>query len=250
MSGPTPLALERATIATWPARIAENRDGWRLLLAGGITGRVNAAWPIEWTGRDVESAIAGVEAWYASHGLPPRFKLTDGAVAPPDLAGALARRGYAPSFHTLVMTRPLSDARLIQPDEAVALFPEIPPAFDQALRDATPDQVEFEERRGIAARAPQPAAFGLIQLDDRPAAIGMMALAGDLAGIFLMRTIPPARRMGLGRRILRALLTRARELGAATAFLQVEADNGPAIALYCSESFATVTSYRYWRKAT
>jgi len=248
MIAPTPLAIERATIQTWPARITENRDGWRLLVAGGVTGRVNAAWPLEWTGRDVESAILDVEAWYASHGMPPRFKLTDGAVAPAHLPDALSRRGYAWSTHTLVMTRPLLDRELAESVERVPLSGEMTPAFDEALRDSTPDPRDFEERRAIAERAPDPAAFAVIQVDDRPAAIGMMALAGDLAGIFLMRTVPAARRTGLGRRVLRSLLGRASKLGAACAFLQVEADNAPAIALYRSEGFASLTSYRYWRK--
>jgi ribosomal protein S18 acetylase RimI-like enzyme len=218
-----------------------------LLAAGGVTGRVNAAWPIEWTGDDVDAAITEVEAWYASLNLPPRFKLTDGAVAPDDLPVVLAKRGYAPTKHTLVMTRAIgADA---EADRSVAVFDEMPDVFDRALTDSTPDLDELEERRAIARRAPRPAAFAVIEWNDRPAAVGMTALAEDLAGLFLMRTIPEARRRGFAKRILRTLLARAERLGAAHAFLQVEADNRPAVSLYEAEGFEALTSYRFWRKA-
>ena len=243
----TPLAIEHATIAAWPARIVEVRHGWRLLAAGGVTGRVNAAWPIEWTGGDLDGAIEEVEAWYASLRLPSRFKLTLGAFAPEDLPAALARRGYAPTMHTLVMTRPLDRGDGM--DSGVFLFETMPEMFDRALADSTPDPDELEERRAIVRRAPKPAAFAVIESNDRPAAVGMTALAGELAGLFVMRTIPEARRQGLARRILRALLDRARQLGAAHAFLQVEAHNRPAVSLYEAEGFTALTSYRFWRKA-
>ena len=71
---------------------------------------------------------------------------------------------------------------------------------------------------------------------------------GPLAGIFLMRTAPEARRQGLARGILTALLARSAEWGVRTAFLQVEADNASAIALYKSEGFSALSTYRFWRK--
>jgi ribosomal protein S18 acetylase RimI-like enzyme len=244
---PAPLSIERATIATWPARITEERRGWRLLAAGGVTGRVNAAWPIEWTGGDLDAAITEVEAWYASLNLPPRFKLTEGAIAPDDLPVVLTKRGYAPTMHTLVMTRAVGGEA--EADRSVVVFDEMPDVFDRALSDSTPDPDELEERRAIAQRAPRPAAFAVIEWDGRPAAVGMTALAEDLAGLFLMRTIPEARRQGFAKRVLRTLLARAELLGAAHAFLQVEAENRPAVSLYETEGFKTLTSYRFWRKA-
>lgn len=242
----TPRDIDLATLAAWPAAVAEERHGWHCLAAGGVTGRVNAAWPLAWTGASVETAIDEVEAWYAARGLPARFKLTDGAVAPADLAGTLARRGYEPAMETLIMTAPLP-GMLAAPE--VTLYAAMPEAFDAALRETARDAAEYEERRAIAARAPKPAAFAMIERAGRAASIGMMAQAGALAGIFLMRTIPDARRQGLARAVLAALLGRAARQGAQNAFLQVECDNAGAIALYASAGFSTLTSYRFWRKA-
>jgi GNAT superfamily N-acetyltransferase len=130
----------------------------------------------------------------------------------------------------------------------VLLSATMPPAFDAVLRETAKDDSEYDERRSIALRAPAPAAFGMIEKDGRAAAIGMAAAAGELVGLFLMRTAPQARRSGLARRILRALLSRAREWSCTTAFLQVEAENAPAVALYRSEGFAPLSTYRFWRK--
>lgn len=242
----TPRDIDLATICTWPAAITEQRHGWYYLAASGVTGRVNAVWPIDWSGADVDAAITDVEGWYAAHNLPPRFKLTDNACAPADLTTHLARRGYEPVNPTLIMTSSLTS----EPGyyEGVTLSPTLPPPFDQALRDSTSNADDLEERRSIARRLPQPAAFAVRERGNRAVAVGASAVADRLAGVFLMRTIPEARRQGHALHILRALMQWARENGATTAFLQVDADNAPAIALYEREGFTTLSTYRFWRK--
>lgn len=242
----TPRDIDLATIKTWPAAVTEERNGWFYLAAGGVTGRVNAAWPLDWAGGDVGAAIADVEHWYAARNLPSRFKLTDGAYAPADLPVQLAARGYEQVMPTLIMTRGLaSTARAY---EGVDISTSIPPLFDQALRESTTSADDLEERRSIARRVPSPSAFAVREVDGRPAAIGASAIAGDLAGVFLMRTVPDQRRRGHALHILRALLDWARSQSATTAFLQVDADNRPAIALYEREAFTALTTYCFWRK--
>lgn len=242
----TPRDIDLATITTWPAAVTEERDGWFYLACGGVTGRVNAAWPLGWRGCDLDAAIADVEAWYAARGLPPRFKLTDGGFAPDALPERLAARGYEAVMPTLVMTRALPATSASH--ERVTIAPELPPLFDQALRESTKNADDLEERRSIARRLPEPAAFAVRETEGGAAAVGASAIAGALAGVFLMRTVPEARRQGHARHVLRALLAWARREGATYAFLQVDADNAPAIALYAREGFDTLTTYRFWRK--
>lgn len=237
--------IDRATIATWPAAETEMRHGWALLASGGVTGRVNAVWPLAWSGGDLDAAIDAAETWYAARNLAPRFKLTDGAFAPAELAQALARRGYEAVSPTLIMTTPLAPRTAA---DDVVLSTHMPRAFDAVLRAVSKDDAEYDERQSIALRAPQPAAFAMIEREGAVAAIGMAAASGPLAGIFLMRTAPEARRQGLARRILKALLAQSASWGAETAFLQVEADNTSAIALYESEGFVTLSTYRFWRQ--
>jgi GNAT superfamily N-acetyltransferase len=237
--------IDLATITTWPAAVTEQRGGWFYLAAGGVTGRVNAAWPLDWHGGDLDVAIDNVEAWYAARHLPPRFKLTDDAFAPAELPQVLARRGYEAVSPTLIMTAPIVPR---EPPEGVAISAAMPATFDAVLRDVSKDLSEYDERQSIALRAPQPAAFAMIEREGRVAAIGMSAAAGDLAGVFLMRAAPEARRQGLARAILVALLAQCARWNARTAFLQVDADNAAAIALYEGEGFARLSTYRFWRK--
>jgi ribosomal protein S18 acetylase RimI-like enzyme len=241
----TPRDIDLATIATWPAALTEERNGWFYLASGGVTGRVNAAWPLDWRGSSLNVAIDEVEAWYVARNLPPRFKLTDGAYAPADLPDALARRGYSPVMPTLVMT---ASIRARDADDGVTLQTTLPAAFDAVIRETSKTDSEYDERLSIALRAPQPAAFATVERKGEVVAIGMAAASGHLAGVFLMRTAPEARRQGLARRILRTLLAQAHHWGARTAFLQVDADNTSAIALYESEGFTRLSTYRFWRK--
>ena len=245
---PDAASIEYATIESWPAAETVEHHGWLFLAASGVTGRVNAVWPLEWRGGDVEAAIDDAERWYAARKLAPRFKLTDDAFAPLDLSARLAARGYAETMPTLIMSRPFGAA--IGAFDGALISASMNALFDRALRDSTPDPDELEERRSIAARAPSPAAFAARADGERPLAVGMSAVAGELAGIFLMRTVAEARRQGHARHILRALLTWASERGARHAFLQVDAENAPAIALYEAEGFSKLTTYRFWRKAS
>ena len=66
--------------------------------------------------------------------------------------------------------------------------------------------------------------------------------------MFAMRTDPRFRRQGLARRILASLMAFATGAGASRAWLQVEAENTGAIALYKAAGFAEAYRYRYWRR--
>jgi ribosomal protein S18 acetylase RimI-like enzyme len=108
---------------------------------------------------------------------------------------------------------------------------------------------DARERLETLGRIPSPARFARLDVDGQYAAIGASAVEGEWAGIFGMRTAPEHRRKGLARRILRALLAEVGALGASQAYLQVEADNAPAIALYELEGFRAAYAYRYWIKS-
>ena len=84
--------------------------------------------------------------------------------------------------------------------------------------------------------------YRLVGDDYRP-----VKLEDDHAGLFALKTADAWRGRGLGRAIVAALLAEARRRGAATAYLQVTANNGPALALY--RRFGFGTAYEYWYRA-
>lgn len=65
---------------------------------------------------------------------------------------------------------------------------------------------------------------------------GVMVVGPD-AEVLTVGTVPAARRRGIGRRLLRALLAEAARRGASQVFLEVRVDNDAAIALYEDEGF-------------
>ena len=89
--------------------------------------------------------------------------------------------------------------------------------------------------------------FGLLE-DHRLLAMACGWLVVDELHITVIATDPRRRREGLGFTLLRELLQRARQLGAAHATLEVAADNHPAIALYARCGFQTAGSRaKYYR---
>jgi ribosomal-protein-alanine N-acetyltransferase len=64
--------------------------------------------------------------------------------------------------------------------------------------------------------------------------------AGGEAEILTLAVAPAARGRGLGRRLLQAAITKARDLGAETMFLEVGTENPAALALYAGLGFAKV----------
>jgi ribosomal protein S18 acetylase RimI-like enzyme len=78
-----------------------------------------------------------------------------------------------------------------------------------------------------------------------PVSTVMCVQDGDLAGILDLGTRPDARRQGHGASALATALKWARNHGALTAWLQVELDSDPALALYRDFGFEEVYRYVY-----
>jgi len=73
--------------------------------------------------------------------------------------------------------------------------------------------------------------------DERLLAFGILSTGAAEAHILNLGVDPASRRLGHGRRMLRHLLCRARQLGAERAFLEVRVSNLPAQNLYRSLGF-------------
>lgn len=91
--------------------------------------------------------------------------------------------------------------------------------------------------RPLQQRA-DPVPRALARLGDR--AVGIAVPGGDLVGLFCVAVDPALRCTGLGRALVRALLSRT---DASRAYLQVEETNLPALALYARLGFTE--SHRY-----
>ena len=103
----------------------------------------------------------------------------------------------------------------------------------RALRDVDDDDVTVDVTDGLA-RA---------RCGDH--ATGLAAFRDDWWGVRAVEVAPDHRRRGLGLRVMAALAAWGAEQGATTAYLQVLADNEPALALYAGLGFRTHHVHRY-----
>jgi len=237
-------ALELVAARGWPAAEAARIGGWRLYASSGYSGRINACWPLGRPRLPAIEAVGRVEAWYAARRLPPRFKIVEGAA--PGLVRRLVERGYQSGPATQTMVGPTAD--LADPNVKVAEA-----ADADFVRVFTADQGDdpgdAQERLEALGQIPAPRFFATAR-EAEPAAIGVCAVEGDWAGILAMRTDPQYRRRGFARRVLSTLLTSAKGAGATRSYLQVEAQNAPAVELYRGAGFEYAYSYRYYLQNT
>ena len=91
------------------------------------------------------------------------------------------------------------------------------------------------------------ARYAYVQSAGVSLAAGTACISRDWLSVHGMRTLPQAQGQGLGASLLAAFTELARQRGISRAFLQVEADNAPALALYRRFGFTTVWTYHYWK---
>jgi GNAT superfamily N-acetyltransferase len=82
--------------------------------------------------------------------------------------------------------------------------------------------------------------------DGRPVAFGMLGVRGHRGWVGGMGVIPPARRRGLGVRMMNALAAGARERGLHVLGLEVLTENTGAIALYTGLEYRTLRTLEVW----
>ena len=90
-------------------------------------------------------------------------------------------------------------------------------------------------------------ACGMFVVEDRgrPVSTAMCVQEGPLAGLVEVGTSRPLRRQGHGRKIVASALKWARKQGAVRAWVQVDAENEAALALYRRFGFEEAYRYHY-----
>ncbi|MEV0202223.1 GNAT family N-acetyltransferase [Nonomuraea sp. NPDC050691] len=220
----------------WPAYEQRVHEGWVLRHAGGVTKRANSVLALH-RPADLGGAIETAEAFYGERGQRCVFSM--GAKAAPGLDEELERRGYEVVDPTVVM---VASCGQIGDGAGPVRVEERPwPGWMETWWAV---DGRYGSGYGEAERicTGVPAWYGAVEEDGVALAVGRAVPQGDTLGIFCMATRPEARRRGLARTVLRALV---RHAGVGSAYLCTTAANQAAQALYRSEGFEVVSRYHY-----
>lgn len=241
--------LEELTLNTSPAIHQALYDGWLLRASGTDTRRANSATAMQSSTLPLDEKIVRTEEWFRAHGQPAIFRLTE-AIAPPELDGLLASRGYTREVETWVMTLDLSTgippgdyhvpqgAKVLERNESEGLD-DI-----HRMKAVTPELRAQDLKRHALWKGPQ--VFLSLKTINGVASTGMARLEAGHLGIFNMRTASKARGKGYATILVAYLLAWGLELGAKNAFLQVDQENASAIVVY--KKFGFTPAYSYWHR--
>lgn len=252
--------LELVAARGWPASDSERLGDWLLRAAQGWSNRANSALPIGDPGCVLPAAVDAVSAWYTARDLRPSIAV------PRPIGGRVSReldrRGWTTSPEVLVQTAPVPTGELTAPRPGTVLrLDRVPPAaWFTAVRDRRGDLPTVARQILTASARPLSTAGGQVTADLDVVLAGVYASDGTAIatargvvtegwlGLSTLGVAEPYRRQGWARWITAAVAKWALDRGAIRAYLQVEAHNEAAVAMYSTLGFRTAHSYVY-RKA-
>ncbi|MFI1941667.1 GNAT family N-acetyltransferase [Streptomyces purpureus] len=241
--------LARVAARAWQPVESERLGDWTLRAAGGFTRRANSVLALGDPGLPLDEALERVRAWYGERELPPYIQAATGAEGTQEgLCAALEERGWRREVSAELRIAALAPIGDLDTDDTAVARVRLERHVDETW-------LQRYQRFGVAGPhvlkvlgsgpsvwfASVPGEGGV------PSAIGRCVVDGRWAGFMAVEVDPAARRRGLATAVMAALARRALDEGASAAWLQVEADNGGARALYDGMGFATHHSYHHFR---
>ena len=226
-------------------------DGWLVRFSPGKAKRARCVQAVADGRLPLDERLALCAHLFQQAGLPMVLRLTPFS-RPDGLDATLAARGYRQLDDTRVMVAPtLPTVAHLQADplpSGLQLQPLAAAAFAEVVGDlrGSPTGQRAAQAQRLAL-SPVPYQGWVLRRHDDGAvlACGQTAVEADLVGLYDIFTHPDARGQGLARKLCAALLVQAQMAGASLGYLQVEADNTPARAIYHRLGFVDGYSYHY-----
>jgi GNAT superfamily N-acetyltransferase len=248
-------------------------DGWLLRFSPGKAKRARCVNAIAPGLLPLAEKLTHAQDFFARHKLPTMVRITPFS-QPQDLDAQLHALGWQQFDDTRVMTLDLSAFADLEGDRAISMRVFSQNALEMTANIASaisryslnleqPNVMAFadivgtlrgspaEQRRAhaqrLAASPVTPEPFALTDARGVGVACGQVAREGTLVGVYDVFVREDWRGKGVAAALTTRMLTHAVKQGARTAYLQVDANNTAARAVYTKLGFAD--AYGYWYRA-
>lgn len=236
--------LEAAAFRAWPSASTYYDGTWSIRLTPDHSSRrLNSVNPLDPNDHgELGDRVARAEARFLSVGKPLTFRQTP--LASRELEQYLHDEGFAREHESCVMSMPLTE---FNPDQALNQIPLKDVRRYAVASTKVHGQPEAAVDAMVSVISAIKAPFSLFVTEDKdgPVSTVLCVQDGDLAGILDLGTRTDVRRNGHGATALATALKWARNHGAHTAWLQVELESDPALALYRDFGFDEIYRYVY-----
>ena len=250
--------LARVAARAWRPVESERLGDWELRAAAGFTRRANSVLPLGDPGLPLDAALTAVRRWYEDRGLPAYVQTATGAEGTQELLCAeLERRGWTREVTAELWTGALAPVADREEASGVELSREADEAWLGRYQRKGVSEVALEVLGSGSPRSSEAESGGGPSVwfatvpgsspGAAPAAVGRCVVDGRWAGFAAVEVDPEQRRRGLATTVMAALARRALDEGASAAWLQVEADNAGARALYAGTGFSAHHAYHHYR---
>lgn len=231
--------LEALSDTTWPADEINEIGKWRLRISDGFTMRANSvlptgAAPYGEPGLEITRAVEEVTEIYKRHGLTPTFTIPLPVYE--DLDRYLDQQGWEVKVGAEFLVNDI-------PAEIAATSSEF-----EIINSDSPSQQWLEIQSDFALERIMrnyPATYTEIKSQGKTIARGRIATKGTWSLATRVFVSPEFRGRGIGNLLMRAMMSEARSGGATKIGLQVDVENGAALALYKAMGFRFHHPYTY-----
>ena len=238
------IDIELAGFRAWPAAEEITDRGIVLRRSAGYTKRANSANLIHPVQGDFSARLSQCEQYFEAKGLPCIFRLPS-FCEHSQFDQYLDLQGYRFVDQSLVLTRSLKAKAVSLVSDNVSMarlnIREWLECYSALSINPLGNQQAHIE---ILERISDPVCPMVLLLDNSPVACGLGVLSGSWLGVFDIVTGSKWRNKGYGGALVKSLLSWATEQGAENSYLQVVADNQPALRMY--ENLGYELAYEYW----